>query len=195
MAIVFQSRTADRWPDLEDLFGPERGANSGCWCLWPRVPNAEWQGLDREARKARFRAVVEAGPPPGILAYDNETAVGWVSVGPRPTVVRFNRSRLSRDETRDAVFAITCFYVRSGHRRSGIMPLLLDAAIAFARENGASAVDACPIDTERKLIWGEGFVGLFRVFQAAGFVEVARRSPTRPLMRLKLKNCDQSRER
>lgn len=194
MAIVYHPLTADRWSDLEDLFGPERGANSGCWCLWPRVPNAEWQSLDRETRKARFRAVVEAGPPPGVLAYEDGRAVGWVSVGPRGTVIRFDRSRLSRDEVPDTVFAVTCFYVRSSHRKAGMMPLLLDAAITYAQEHGASAVDACPIDTERKLVWGEGFVGLYNVFQAAGFVEIARRSPTRPLVRLELRRKGRNRE-
>ena len=67
------------------------------------------------------------------------------------------------------------------------MRRLLDGAVAFAKKGGAAAVEACPIETDRKLIWGEGYVGIASVFRAAGFEEVARRSPTRPLMRKQLR--------
>jgi hypothetical protein len=66
------------------------------------------------------------------------------------------------------------------------MGRLAEAAIAFARQNGASAIEACPIDADRPLIWGDGFVGVSSVFTALGFREIARRSPRRPLMRLDL---------
>jgi GNAT superfamily N-acetyltransferase len=79
---------------------------------------------------------------------------------------------------------VNCFYIRSNARRQGLMRILLDGAVAFAAGQGAVIIEACPIETARKLIWGEGYVGLAPVFRAAGFEEVARRSPTRPLMRL-----------
>ena len=66
------------------------------------------------------------------------------------------------------------------------MRTLLDGALAFAAKQRAAVVEACPLETERKLIWGEGYVGIASVFHAAGFKEVARRSKTRPLMRLEL---------
>jgi GNAT superfamily N-acetyltransferase len=186
--LTFETLTPERWPDVEDLFGPERGACAGCWCMWPRVPRKEFLALSKEARKARFRARVAAGPPPGILAYAGQVAVGWCAVAPRLEAVRFDTARPSRPvdpaEDRSRTFAITCFYVRAGWRGSGLTHRLAAAAVAHAFGRGASAVEACPIDTGRKLIWGEGFVGFPGVFTALGFREVARRSPTRPLMRL-----------
>lgn len=185
--------TPDRWIDLEDLFGPERGANSGCWCLWPRVPGTVFRNMDREARKAAFRELVRQGPPPGLLAYaDDGIAVGWCAVGPRPTFARFESAKTSRlapdvsGPTTDTIYAITCFYVRNGHRRAGLTRILVQAAIEHARAQGAAAVDVCAIDTERPLVWGEGFVGIASTFRALGFREIARRSPNRPLMRLDL---------
>jgi GNAT superfamily N-acetyltransferase len=181
--------TPDRWPAFENLFGPDRGANCGCWCMWPRMPRKDWHAMDRASRKAAFRALVERGPPPGLLAYEGETAIGWCAVGPRASVAGFHNARTSKPiepEPPERVFAVTCFYVRSGYRGQGLTRTLAHAAVTYAREQGAIAIDACPIDTDRKLVWGEGFVGLAPVFRSLGFREIVRRTPTRPLMRLDL---------
>ena len=187
--LVIRPLTPDGWAAFEDLFGPERGANSGCWCMWPRMARKDWLAMDRASRKAAFRAIVERGPPPGLLAYEGEIAVGWCAVGPRTSVAGFQNARTSKllePEAPERVFAVTCFYIRSGYRGRGLMGTLADAAVAYAKERGATAIDVCPIDTDRKLVWGEGFVGLASVFRALGFREIARRTPTCPLMRLDL---------
>lgn len=191
-ALSIHPLTPDRWDDLEDLFGPQRGATSGCWCMSVRVRGAEFKAMTREERKAAFRAAVERGPPPGLLAYQDGQAVGWCAVGPRVSFERFQRAKTSRplerpDEPDAArVYAITCFFIRTGYRKRGMMTLLARAAIAFAKQNGAVAVDACAIVPERPLVWGEGFVGIASVFASLGFREIARRSPLRPLLRLAL---------
>jgi GNAT superfamily N-acetyltransferase len=183
--------TPDRWSDLEDLFGPERGANSGCWCMWPRLPRTQWKAMTRDERKKDFRSLVKRGPPPGLIAYEDGLAIGWCAVGPRASVMAFDSSRISKpvDEAadRDRTYAITCFYIRAGHRRKGLMTSLAEAAVAFASKQAAQAVEVCAIDTPRKLMWGEGFVGLAAVFRKLKFREIARRTPTRPLMRLDLR--------
>jgi predicted GNAT family acetyltransferase len=113
-----------------------------------------------------------------------------VAVGPRPTLARFNDGKVSRpvtDESSpdpDNIYAITCFFSRPGHRKKGMMQELAKAAADYARKKGAEVVEACAIEPDRPLQWGEGFVGLASVFRRLGFSEVARRSPKRPLMRL-----------
>jgi GNAT superfamily N-acetyltransferase len=190
--ITIEPLAPERWPDLEDLFGPERGANSGCWCMWPRISRADYQGMAKADRKKAFQALVRSGPTPGLLAYEGGKAIAWCAVGPRASFMRFNSAKASRPvEAGDGqeampVFAITCFYVRTGHRKLGLMKHLANAAIEFARRNRAAAVEACPIDADRPLIWGDGFVGISSVFASLGFREIARRSPRRPLMRLEL---------
>jgi GNAT superfamily N-acetyltransferase len=80
------------------------------------------------------------------------------------------------------VWSLTCFYVRKGHRRTGIMSSLIDAAVEFARTTGAPAVAAYPLDgAVSPSVTSTGYAS---VFAAAGFVEIARRSPERPIMRL-----------
>ncbi len=175
----------DRWDDLVDLFGPERGANSGCWCMWWRMTARDFEAASRDERRDLFKAVVAAGPPPGLIAYQGGQAVGWCAVGPRPTLPRIGRSRVAKPVAggEDSWF-ISCFYIRSGHRKIGLMAALLQAAVDHAAAQGATMIEACPIDPQRKLQWGEGFVGIASVFRAVGFEEIARRSPARPLMRL-----------
>jgi predicted GNAT family acetyltransferase len=184
MAVEIHPLTPDRWPDLVDLFGRDRGANSGCWCMWWRMPRGEWKTAERSRKRNAFHALVKAGPPPGILIYSGDRAVGWCAVGPRITLPQMNASRVAAPlDGIEGVWTVNCFFIRSGWRGQGLMPKLLAGALEFAARNGAKIVEACPIDTDRKLIWGEGFVGLAPVFRTAGFEEVARRSPTRPLVR------------
>jgi GNAT superfamily N-acetyltransferase len=183
--------TPDRWPAFEDLFGAERGANSGCWCMWTRLPRKDWRAMERADRKAAFRDIVKQGPPPGLLAFEEDKAIGWCAVGPRGSVAAFQNARTSKPldskPAQENVFALTCFYIRAGHRGRGLMRGLAQAAVEYAERQGADALDVCPIDSDRKLLWGEGFVGLAAVFRDLGFEEIARRTPTRPLMRLALR--------
>ncbi|MGE4250999.1 MAG: GNAT family N-acetyltransferase [Parvibaculaceae bacterium] len=182
--------TAARWADVEDLFGPDKGANSGCWCMWPRLTGTDFKALSRDRRKKAFKSCVAAGPAPGLLLYEKGQAIGWVAVSPRPEVIRFETAKTSALEPEKDPrkhYAITCFYVRTGHRKRGLMTDLAEAAIAYARKKKAKAIDVCPIDTGKPLMWGEGFVGIVSVFRELGFTEVARRSPRRPLMRLSFK--------
>jgi GNAT superfamily N-acetyltransferase len=190
--VAIHPLTPERWSDLEDLFGPERGGNSGCWCMWPRIARAHYAAMEKADRKAAFHAIVRSGAVPGLIAYEGDKPIGWCAVGPRASVARFNSARASRPietgEARDArlVYAITCFFVRTGYRKLGLTRRLASAAVEFARLNGAEAVEACTIDADRPLIWGDGFVGVSSVFASLGFREIARRSPRRPLMRFEL---------
>lgn len=190
--IQIRALTSERWDDLVDLFGPERGASSGCWCMWPFLRGKDWKALSGEERRGAFENKVASGPAPGLLAYQGALAVGWVALGPREQYMRFQLSRTTRpletdsEEQIRATHAVTCFYTRSGYRKSGMMSQLLGAAIDHARSKGARILDACPIETDKPSQWGEGFVGFAPVFRRIGFEEIARRSPRRPLMRLAL---------
>jgi GNAT superfamily N-acetyltransferase len=83
---------------------------------------------------------------------------------------------------------VTCFAVDSRHRRSGVGSTLLKAAVEFAREHGATAVEGHPVDVaalSAARVGGSAiFTGTVAMFSAAGFTEVARTYPTRPVMRL-----------
>jgi GNAT superfamily N-acetyltransferase len=178
----FLPLTPDRWKDLEALFGP-RGACAGCWCMWWRLSRPEFDAARGEGNRRAFAARV-AERAPGLLAYDGGIPVGWVAIEPREAYPRIARSRnLRTEDGAEGVWSITCFYVARSHRGTGLMARLVDAAVAHARAEGASAVEAYPVDFEREV--GDAFVytGAASVFRRAGFEEVLRRSPTRPVMR------------
>lgn len=187
--------TPDRWGDLEAVFGPS-GGYCGCWCMYWRAPRRDFE--DKTARKkmkARFKARVKRGPPPGLIAYNGEDEpVGWIQVGPRPDTPNWNGPRrlsapVDAADANDAqVWSINCFVVRRGFRGAGVARALLSAAVAWARRNGARAVDACPVDTggERRNPVSL-YHGAAAMFKRAGFVESARRRADRPLLRLALK--------
>ncbi len=175
--------TAERWPDLERLFGP-RGACAGCWCMWFRTPRAEFERGKGDGNREALRALVESGPPPGILAYAGAEPVGWCAVAPREAYVLLQRSRILRPLDDAPVWSIVCFFVSRRHRRRGVTAQLLRAATRFALERGARIVEGYPVEPKDRRV-ADTFVyhGVASAFRAAGFHEVARRSETRPIMR------------
>lgn len=187
--------TPAHWEDLVTVFGggDGKGDCGRCWCMWWRLPRPNVVERLGKENKALFKKRVEAGPPPGLVGYDEaRAAVGWVQVGPRADVSNWNASRritapLNPEDASDPrVWGISCFVVRAGFRRRGHFTGLLNAAIDWAQENGARALDACPVDTQERRPASGLYHGLASAFRNRGFVELARRRPDRPLMRLEL---------
>ena len=136
---------------------------------------------------------VQDGPPPGVLAYRDGEPVGWCAVAPRPTYTRLPRSEVLRGTPPDeldapAVWAVTCFVVPVAHRRTGVATALLDGAVRLAADGAARAVEGYPVDVAAKarVSSAELFHGPLSTFLAAGFREVRRPRPARPVVRLEL---------
>ena len=130
--------------------------------------------------------------PPGILAYVDGLPAGWTRVMPRHQTpgVMANRAlrRMLTDD--DGAWWVTCFAVQRRFRRIGVAGALLDAAVAHARQGGATAVEGHPVDTDalqaERVSGSALFTGTMQVFVAAGFSEIGRTYPSRPVMRLNL---------
>ncbi len=133
MKLEFAPLTPERWPDLEKLFG-ERGACGGCWCMWWRLRQSEYKKQRGEGNRRGFRALVKKGPPPGILAYEAAEPVGWCSIGPRPSFPRMARSRVLKPVDDQAVWSVTCLFIRKMHRGKGVSTELLKQAAALPPE-------------------------------------------------------------
>jgi len=183
--------TAELWPDFEDLFG-KQGACYGCWCTHFRQAPAVRRQNDRERNKDYIRARIEAGPPPGLLAFEEGRAVGWMQVGPRADVPEWNNAGRGSapvdpaDAADPGVWAISCFFIRTRARGKGLTHGLVAAGIDFARQSGARLLEACPMDLSRDSRSIGLFVGSSRVFEKAGFERLVERKAGRPLMRLVL---------
>ncbi|HKU99945.1 MAG TPA: GNAT family N-acetyltransferase [Vineibacter sp.] len=181
--ITVRPLTPDLWPALEDLFG-DRGACNGCWCMYWRIGSA-YRRTPRERNKAAFRDVVKAGPPPGLLAFEGDVAVGWCQLTPRDALPWLDREwRLKRVDDMP-VWSLSCLYVRIGHRRRGVTAALIAAALKAARRAKAPALEAYPFDADKSpSASGTGYAS---TFARAGFKVVARRIPARPIMRYDLR--------
>lgn len=175
-----QPLTAELWPALEDLFG-ERGACAGCWCMYWRI-GAAYRTRPASENREDFHSLVKQGPPPGLLAFAGELAVGWCQVTPRDALPWIDNTwRLKRVDDMP-VWTISCFYVRKGWRRNGVTRALIDGAVAMARSAGAPAIEAYPLDDE--VSPSSTSTGYASTFLRAGFHEVARWSPEKPIMRI-----------
>ena len=183
MTVTIRPLTPDLWPALESLLG-ENGACSRCWCMYWRIGNA-YRTRPREQNKEAFREIVKRGPPPGLLAFDGDLAVGWCQVTPRDALAGLDRAwRLKRVDNL-AVWSLSCFYVRKGYRKKGLTSAPIAAASGAARRAKAPAVEAYPLDAD--LTPSTSFTGYASTFARAGFKVVARRVPPRPIMRHDLK--------
>ena len=139
------SVTPERWSDLERLFGP-RGACAGCWCMYWRLPSAQWERMRGEEAREQLRALVSTGARPGLLAYHGDVPVGWIAIAPREDYSRLERSRILKPVDDQPVWSTPCFFVARAHRRSGLTVRLLQAAVAYAAQHGARIVEGYPVE-------------------------------------------------
>jgi GNAT superfamily N-acetyltransferase len=189
-AVEVRPCTPDRWPDVVAVFeGP--GDPGRCWCQWFYRGGTADRASAGANRDALRRQVDER--PPGVLGYLDGTPSGWCAVAPRPTYTRLTRSRLlagrpAEDLVDAAVWAVTCFVVRRSARGRGLAGPLLAGAVDLARRGGATVVEGYPVDlAERpRTTSAELYHGPLQVFLRAGFAEVARPQPGRPVVRLVL---------
>jgi GNAT superfamily N-acetyltransferase len=149
-----------------------------------RLGRGEFQKRKGAANRRAFQRIVAGGETPGILAYVSGEPAGWCAIEPREHYPGLARSRTLQPVDEQPVWSVTCFFVARPHRRTGLSVKLLSAAVAYAGWRGAAVVEGYPVDpksgaTADVFAW----TGLAAAFRKAGFREVARRSPTRPIMR------------
>ncbi len=185
--LHFHPLTPARWADFEQLFG-ERGACGGCWCMWRRLKRSEFEKRKGAGNKRAMKAIVRKGDVPGIIAYAGKQPVGWCAVAPRENYGTLERSRILKPVDDHPVWSVVCFFVEKAHRGTGVSVELLRAAVAHAKRHGARIVEGYPVEPKQdRMPDAFAWFGLASAFERAGFEEVARRSPTRPIMRLHIK--------
>jgi ribosomal protein S18 acetylase RimI-like enzyme len=191
-ALEIHPLTPDRLPDLAALFA-EGGDPKRCWCAFFRVRNADVVTWDAKSNRAVLEQAVDAtgaeGRSPGLIAYRDASAVGWVSLGPRDDYARLQASKVLGPLDDKPVWSIVCFVVSRRARRQGVARALLDAAIAYARERGATLLEAYPVETGGdRMPSANLYKGTLAMFERAGFTVVERRqfsstTPVHPIVR------------
>ncbi|OGF63540.1 MAG: hypothetical protein A2Y62_16465 [Candidatus Fischerbacteria bacterium RBG_13_37_8] len=178
--------TSDRWDDFRQLFGAQ-GACGGCWCMWWRLTRSEFEQNKGQKNKEAMRDIVHTGEIPGILLYQGSKPIAWCSIAPRERYPGLGRSRVLGRVDDKPVWSIVCFYIIKECRKKGLLEYLINAAVMYAQDEGATIAEAYPVEPQKgKIADVFAWTGIASAFRKCGFKEVARRSPTRPIMRLPL---------
>lgn len=182
-SLQFQPLTGETWADFEKLFGP-KGAYAGCWCMWWRLTRREFENRQGEGNRMAMKEIVNSGEVPGLLAYVDDEPVGWCSVAPRECFSSLNRSPVLKRLDDMPVWSIVCFFVAKSHQGTGMTVQLVRAAIDLVRREGGKVVEAYPtLPKDKPLPPVSSYMGFPSVFREAGFVECARPSESKMIMR------------
>jgi GNAT superfamily N-acetyltransferase len=151
--------------------------------MWWRISRKQWNAQRGDANKKAFKKIVKSDVMPGIIAYADGKPVGWCAVRPREEYPVLENSRILKPVDDQPVWSIVCQFILAPYRRQGISVKLLKAAIKHVRQQGGKIVEGYPTDPTKDQPAAFVWTGLAPAFREAGFEEVARRSPTRPIMR------------
>ena len=182
--------TPDTFGDLAALF-EEGGDPRWCWCMYFRARGRDWSNSTGHQNRAELRALADRpGVAPGLVGYEDGRAIAWISLGPREDYERLAYSKILAPLDDVPVWSIVCFVVSRRSRGQGLAARLLDAAIAYARDHGATTLEAYPIEIPegKRIPAANAYHGALSTFERAGFTVVERRqwnatTPVRPIVR------------
>lgn len=172
MTTTVRPASEDRFDDLRQVLAPS-GNNRVCWCLSYRLTSQEQGALAHDDRPGVMHELTARPTAPGLIAYVDGEPAGWCGFGPRSEMGRLVRSKTIQRIDDLPVWSVVCFVVKAPFRRQGIARILLEAAVDYARDHGAPALEAYPIDPAGGRVSASfAFVGTTRLFESAGFERV-----------------------
>jgi GNAT superfamily N-acetyltransferase len=173
VSVEVKPATRERFDDVATILGPRNPGSTVCWCLSHRVDSKTNRSLVGPTRGEYVRTLCNRKVPPGVLAYEDGEVVGWAAVAPR-SELPFARSRKIPQIDDLPTWSVWCIRVRPRHRGRGISHALLAGAVAYARSQGAPAIEGYPVDNRgEKVDLTMAFVGTRTLFERAGFTRAA----------------------
>ena len=166
--IEVRPLTEERMEDFATVVNPNH-REKHCWCLSHRLSATEIRERGAGDRFEAMRSLSAEPIAPGVIAYRGGEPVGWCSISPRSKIPLLAKSKLIRPVDELEVWSIICMVVRSGRRRQGVNRAMLDGAVEYARDLGAPAVEAYPVDPEGRMDLTMAFVGTRKMFEQVGF--------------------------
>ncbi|MDP8956492.1 MAG: GNAT family N-acetyltransferase [Actinomycetota bacterium] len=184
MKVDVRPLTKSRWRDVEELFSrPGASIPRGCWCMYYRKTGGHGGVGPAAENKKGLKSLVDRGYVPGLIGYHDGRPVGWISLSPREDYPKLQRSPVMKPVDDKPVWSIVCFFVDKEARGKGASEQLLKGAMDYARANGARLLEAYPVDKDEPSHADSMWFGAKRMYDRAGFKEVARRKENRPVVR------------
>ncbi|MCP5062940.1 MAG: GNAT family N-acetyltransferase [Ignavibacteriae bacterium] len=181
--INFKELILETWKDFEQLFG-ERGACGGCWCMYWRLLNKDFENQKGSGNKKAMQKLVKTKEQIGIIMYLDGVPIGWCSVAPREEFIRLANSKILKPVDEELVWSIVCFFIDKRYRRKGYLVEMLKGVIKIFKKKGTKILEGYPNESKKNNMPAAfAWTGISSAFITAGFKEVARRSETRPIMR------------
>jgi len=181
--LVFQPLTPRLMDDLGAVL--RGGWGSGCWCMYPRLTDAQERGLLGAApvpqrRRDAMTKLARRRRAPGLLAFESDEPVGWIAIAPRTELARIEGSHATPRVDDEDVWVIPCVAVRKTARGRGIALALIRAAVAYATERGAPAVEAYHRAGATRTDDSNAYFGTELLFRRAGFRVIRKPLKNRP---------------
>jgi GNAT superfamily N-acetyltransferase len=183
MKLQVYPLTKSRWKDFEKLFG-EKGACGGCWCMWWRLKRSEFNKSKGAGTKRKMKKLIDDRIVPGLLIYHKNEIIGWCSVAPREQFPVLENSRVLKKIDEEKVWSIVCFFINKKYRGLGLSVEILENIVKYLKRKKVKIIEGYPVEPKRDdLPTVFAWTGFASAFHKAGFIECARRSETRPIMR------------
>ena len=168
------------WPHFEELFEAPGGPKN-CWCMLWRSSPSKLKAMDKASKKLGMQLEFSGGEPLGLLAFLDKQTVGWCAVAPRHSY-----RKLCDPQPGDAelsIWSLTCMFVLTGHRKSGISVALINAAAAYAKAQHADILEAYPVAPDSP---SYRFMGFLPQFERLGFEGIGKEGARRHIVRKRL---------
>ena len=153
--------------------------NGPCYCTSPNQSEDEIKrmvsefkdnGVKETVRKYAVKMLGQ-GKIHGYLAFDRDISIGWCNAADIDSYEGFIPT-FARKNTCGKTVSIVCFEIAPEYRGKGIASALIDRVCADAKKAGYAAVEGyAQIKDQRDEF---DFTGPVRLFDKAGFTEVAR---------------------
>jgi len=178
--LTIRPLTAARVDDVKTV---TRGTwGSTCWDLFPRYSAAEQRALgiintgpgtaEAKRREALAKLARRRKNSAGLVAYESKEPIGFISLGPRYDFSRIANSKATPAVDDVAAWVVPCITVRRGYRGRGVAVAMLRAAVDYAGERGAPALEGYPRANPKRVHDDYAFIGTEAMFRKAGFRKV-----------------------
>lgn len=181
--IVIRPLTSELNADYLDFFDhrafTDDNPNGPCYCTSPNQEEeqiktmvSEFKSFGVKETLRKYAAeMLDRNMIHGYLAYDGDQSIGWCNAADIESYAGFVPT-FARDITCGKTISIVCFEIAPEYRGMGIASAFIDRVCTDAKSNGYTAVEGYANTSDQRNDFD--FQGPYRLYQKAGFIEVAR---------------------